>query len=242
MRITPCRFGGVDLAGTLFQPDDDTSARGAILFLHGWGRTQTDHYERAEALCAQEYYCFTFDFHGHGESKGRKTVFSLLDHLVDAKEAYDYLIESISFAAFNLSIGAVGTSYGAPVAVLLSKLRPIDSLVLRAPALYRNEDLVEQHPEGKERTELEEWRRHEILPVNNTLLSAAMHVKSDVLLVESERDEHFPAEVMRSYVAAFQSRSGPRFRHYTMKDAPHRLETPELNAEFIRLLLEWFST
>jgi pimeloyl-ACP methyl ester carboxylesterase len=58
-----------------------------------------------------------------------------------------------------------------------------------------------------------------------------------VLVLESGRDEAIPHAVVEAYL-----RACPRARHEVIRDATHRLTDPAWEAEFVRLLQEWFTT
>ena len=83
------------------------------------------------------------------------------DNLRDVLAAYDVLVGHPAVDPGAMAI--IGSSYGGYLAALLSALRPVRWLALRAPALYRDEDW--DVPKGKlDREELTVYRRIAVPP------------------------------------------------------------------------------
>lgn len=207
-----------------FLPPPRHSSGAAILFIHGWESDQRSYRARAERACSEGgATCLTFDLSGHGESGDHPASFTLRDHLVDSIAAFDHLARLS--AVDNRRIGVCGASYGGYLAASLIKHRPVEALLLRAPALYPDPmiDLAVL------------TRPTRLVPLGEaTPLENLGAFNGPVLIVESERDEVIPPPVIDSYLSASLSPS-----HVVLRDASHALTNPSWNEAFIEALLNW---
>jgi pimeloyl-ACP methyl ester carboxylesterase len=146
------------LAATLVAPA--TRVPG-FLFVHGWGGGQEQYLARARAIAALGCVCLTFDLRGHARSEPRHADVTREDNLRDALAAYDLLAGQR--AVDRDAVAVVGSSYGGYLAAILTSLRPVRWLGLRAPALYRDEDWAA--PKRRlDRRELAAYRRRPVGP------------------------------------------------------------------------------
>src|ERR671913_1240698 len=123
------------ISGTLVTP---ATVIPGVLFLHGWGGTQEQYLARAREIAALGCVCLTVDLRGHADTEEQKETVTREDNLRDALAAYDTLVTHQ--AVDKEVIAVVGSSYGGYLAAILTALRPVRWLGLRAPALYRDED------------------------------------------------------------------------------------------------------
>ncbi len=201
------------------------ATKAGVLFLHGWKSSRRSYLPRAAAVtadCGAE--CLAFDLSGHGDNATAPAEsFSPCRHLEETVAAYDELAAREGVDPGR--IGVCGASYGGYLAALLVAERPVASLLVRAPALYP--DAAFELPPVARRTEL--VTSAEARPLRN--LAA---FPGPVLVVESERDEVIPHEVVAAYLA-----SRPGIRYEVIAGAAHALSEPAWNEEFLRLILEW---
>jgi len=155
-------------------------------------------------------------------------------HLKDVLAAYDELVRHP--AVDPASVAIVGSSYGGYLAALLSSLRPVRWLALRAPALYRDENW--NQPKGKLDVEdLKAYRQTAIEPSHNRALAACSEFRGDVLIVESEHDRTIPPPVIKNYVNAFGKVRSITYR--VLSEADHALSGEEMRKAYGEQLLGW---
>lgn len=231
MQEIQIRSGNRRLASRLFEPRPSTKAspgaekHAGLLFVHGLKSQQSGYAARAEAASRNlGLTCLTFDLGGHGKSSGNLAELSRSDHLQDVTAAYDWLRSAAEVDPAR--IGVCAASYGGYVTCLLLGKRQVNRLLLRAPALYRNDELGGS-PEGQQ----EKLRNLD----SNIALLNLRNFDGRTLVLESGRDEVIPHSVIESYLAACRHPM-----HHVIEDATHRLAREEWKAMFIKEILGWF--
>jgi hypothetical protein len=225
------KVGDQAVAGTLLAPQ--TLIPG-ILFVHGWGGSQDQDLDRAEEIARLGCLCFTFDLRGHAALDSQRDEVTREQGLEDVLAAYDLL------AAHPLvdrrAIGVIGTSYGGYLSALLTALRPVQWLALRVPALYPDRDWLTPKARLDKQAVLA-YRRQFHGPAHDRALGACDGFEGDVLIVESEFDEHVPHEAIASYMGAF--RHANSLSHRVIRGADHAMRAPEYRRTYNRLLIGW---
>lgn len=222
---------GQSIAGTLVAPD--TSLPG-VLFLHGWGGTQEHYLARAREIATLGCVCLTVDLRGHGRTEGQYGTVTREDNLNDVLAAYDTLARHPHVDASAIAV--VGSSYGGYLAAIVSSLRPVRWLALRAPALYRDEDWS-LPKERLNRDEIAAYRDTRVRPEDNRALAACAAFEGDALLVECERDTVIPHPVIANYRAAFDRSRSLTYR--VIAEADHGLSEQIWQAAYTSLLVAW---
>ncbi|RCS25123.1 alpha/beta fold hydrolase [Phyllobacterium salinisoli] len=225
---------GVDreeILGTFALPKTGTPG---ILFLHGWAGSQKRDMERAQHMAALGCICFTFDMRGHAGTLSRVETVTRGDNLSDVLAAYDVLAShpSVDPAA----IAVVGSSYGGYLASILTSLRPVRWLALRAPALYRDQNW-DVPKASLDRADLVRYRSSLIPTDENRALRNCRSFQGDVLIISSEKDEIIPSTVIASYRAAFLYAHSITSR--VIGGADHALTSAECQRAYDCLLLRW---
>ena len=100
------------------------------------------------------------------------------------------------------AVGVVGSSYGGYLGAILTSLRPVRWLGLRAPALYEDDGWGLPKRWLHHDTDLIAFRHRAVPAEENVALRACADFRGDVLLVESERDNVVPHPVIESYLSA----------------------------------------
>jgi dienelactone hydrolase len=223
----PTRHSAIDIAvdgqhieGTLFAAS--TMVPG-VLLVHGWDGSQEQYVTRAREIAALGCVCLTFDLRGHARHAAQRLEVTREDNLRDVLAAYDALIGHPSVDPGAVAI--VGSSYGGYLAALVSAMRPVRWLALRAPALYRDREW--DTPKGKlSRSDLVTYRRSLVGPKPTTARSRpAPRFTGDVLIVESEDDQTVPHPVVENYLAAFKRVRSVTYR--VLSGADHALSKQE---------------
>jgi pimeloyl-ACP methyl ester carboxylesterase len=211
-----------DVAATAVQAENPSGA--GVLLVHGLGSDRRTNIERARALtAAHATTCLAIDLRGHGDSVGRLSTVTPEQNLADVLAGYDALAGLPGVDPGRVAV--CGASYGAYLSVLATAQRPVARLVLRAPALYRDDvagSTLSQRRAGDQVTA-------------RCLLAALASSSMPALLVESECDEVIPHEVVDTYVAA-----RPDIEHAVLTGAGHALTDPVSRAQYQRLLVEFF--
>lgn len=219
------------IAGTLVSP---ATLMPGLLFVHGWGGSQEHYLARAREITALGCICLTFDLRGHAEDEPRRESVTREDNLRDVLAAYDLLANQRQVDP--TAIAVVGSSYGAYLAAILTSMRPVRWLGLRAPALYRDEDWLAAKTRLN-RSDLAAYRRQRVPWGENRALAACASFPGDVLVVEAEHDEIVPHPTISSYITALeQARS---ITHRVIEGADHGLSEPRHQQEYTRLLAQW---
>ena len=232
-RIVRIPAGDRSIEGTLVAPD--TVVPGVML-VHGWDGSQEQYLARAHALAALGCICLTIDLRGHARDRAHRDTVTREDNLNDLLAAYELLTQHP--AVDSGAVALVGSSYGAYLAAVLSALRPVRWMALRAPALYKDEDWLvsKQH---LDRQEIARYRAMKLPPDSNRALAASAVFEGDVLLVESEQDHIVPHAVIDNYRTAFLRTRSMTYR--VIGEADHSLSRPEWSSAYTALLVGWFT-
>jgi pimeloyl-ACP methyl ester carboxylesterase len=225
---------GQCIAASLLAP---TTSVPGILFVHGWGGSQEQDLERAREAAGLGCVCLTFDLRGHRRTEQQRETVTREDNLRDLLAAYD------KFAAMPLvdasAIAVVGSSYGAYLGALLTSLRPVRWLALRAPALYKDTDWSLPKRKLHLDPDLPAFRRREVRAQENRALAACAAFRGDVLIVESEHDDFVPHPVIANYVAAFtRSRS---LTTRVLSGADHGISQLSCQRAYTAVLVRWLT-
>ena len=128
--LPPGRVVNLPGRGEVFVRDSGgTSARPAVLLLHGWTASADINFFPAYTSLAESYRVIALDLRGHGRGMRSVEPFSLEDCADDAAAVLDQLGASRAIV--------VGYSMGGPVGLLLARRHPerVAALVMQATAL-----------------------------------------------------------------------------------------------------------
>lgn len=222
------------ILGTLLSPG--TLIPG-VLFVHGWGGDQRQYLDRARELASLGCVCLTFDLRGHAQTLALYDTVSREESLRDILAAYDFLAAQSSVDSDSIAV--VGSSYGGYLAALLTAMRPVKWLALRAPALYKDSEWALPKSKLKLEQGLEAYRRQPVRPEESRALRACLAFTGDVLVVESETDSIVPHQVIANYRDAFISAKSSTYR--AIPGADHALSDDASQRAYSTILVTWLS-
>jgi pimeloyl-ACP methyl ester carboxylesterase len=224
--------GDQHIAGTLVTPG--TLIPG-VLFVHGWGGSQQQYVARAREVAALGCIGLTFDLRGHAKTQSQYETVSREDNLNDLLAAYDVLLRQRGVDASAIAV--VGSSYGGYLAAILTSMRPVKWLALRAPALYKDADWTIPKGQLRQRQELDAYRLHAVRAEESRALTACTKFTGHALIVESERDTIVPAPVIANYRHALANAASLTYR--VMEGADHGLSDESMQQAYTVLLVNW---
>jgi uncharacterized protein len=207
----------------------------AALFVHGWGGSQQQYLPRARAVGALGCLCLTFDLRGHVLTHPQHDTVTREDNLRDVLAAYDVLRSRPEVDRANIAL--IGSSYGAYLAAIATSLRPARCLVLRAPALYKDEGWDVPKTRLRLDPDFAAFRRRDVHPADNRALCACAEFRGDVLVVESGQDEIIPRATVANYLRAFSDARS--LTHRVIEGADHGLSSAHHKQAYSNLLLAW---
>jgi pimeloyl-ACP methyl ester carboxylesterase len=208
-----------------------------VLFVHGWGGDQHQYVTRASELAALGCVCVTFDLRGHAQTQAQFESVSREDGMRDVLAAYDFLAAQRNVDSDSIAI--VGSSYGGYLAALLTALRPVKWLALRAPALYTDSEWRLPKLQLRREQALEKYRLQSVTPDESNALRVCREFTGDVLIVESENDTVIPRQVIVNYREACIHAKSLTYR--LMEGADHGLSSEAWHRAYTALLVSWFN-
>lgn len=225
---------GERISGTFVTP---ATLVPGVLLVHGWGGSQEQYLARARDIAALGSICLTFDLRGHAQTRLRFETVTREDNLRDLLAAYDRLVgrRHVDPAA----IAVIGSSYGGYLASILTSMRPVRWLGLRAPALYVDTGWQSPKLQLHQDQDLKGYRRSLVPAAENRALRACQDFAGDVLLVESEFDDIVPATVLQSYREACRKARSLTYR--CVAGADHGLTQLHDQRAYTELLVVWLT-
>ena len=221
------------IAGTLLAPEPRMPG---ILFVHGWGGSQERDMQRGRHIAGLGCVCLTFDLRGHEKTQLQKQTVTRAHNLEDMLVAYDHLVQHPATDPERIAV--IGTSYGGYLATILTTLRPVRWLAMRVPALYWDHEW-EVPKQRLNREQLMAYRQTLLGPRDNQALAACSTFTGDVLIVESEHDEHVPHTTIMNYRSSF--RRAHSMTHRIIDGADHGLSTEHCQQAYTSILTAWIS-
>ena len=225
---------GEHIAGTLLMHAGRVPG---VLFVHGWGGSQEQDLARAREAVGLGCMCLTFDLRGHRLMEMQRETVTREHNLRDLTAAYDVIagLRGVD----PTSIAVVGSSYGGYLAAILTTLRSVRWLALRAPALYKDTNWNVPKRQLHADPGFAEYRRTILGFQDNRALAACAQFQGDVLIVESEQDEIIPQAVIKSYVASFSMARSLTAR--VISGAGHSLAQEEFQSAYTKILMTWLT-
>lgn len=220
--------------GSLFVPEKIAGKIPGVLFLHGMTSSEKNYIPLAEEMVKMGFAALTVNLRGHGTSEGEFNTLTIGDGFKDALAAYDFLVSQE--VVDKNRMGICGGSLGGALAVLVCRLRPVRSLVLRAPAVYTPEMVGMTYQkimsdEGKIFYSIEDLSQTESI-------QAIEKFPGSLLVIQSEKDQIIPQFISQAYTDYAKSSKVKKLD--TISDATHELFQPEWREKFKSLAYNWF--
>src|SRR5262245_25563714 len=222
------------ILGTLITPG---TLMPGVLFVHGWGGDQHQYVIRAGELATLGCVSLTFDLRGHAQTQAQFDTVSREDGMRDVLAAYDFLAAQRNVDSDSIAV--VGSSYGGYLAALLTALRPVKWLALRAPGLYKDSEWRLPKLQLRREQALEKYRLQAITPDESNALRVCREFTGDVLIVESQNDTVIPHQVIVNYREACIHAKSLTYR--VLEGADHGLSNEAWHRAYTVLLVNWFS-
>lgn len=231
---------GLTLVGNLYWPDGPAKSL-ALLILHGWTGTQNEW--GAKEFSKHGYICMTFGLRGHTNSEGDINTAKTSDFFNDTVSAYDVFKKEIG----DKKVAVVGNSFGAYLGVLLSEVRDVYCLSLRAPANYKDEDFDFSKMErtGTDNPVVSKWRNNKLTTAQNRALKTLHEFSGPIQIIEAENDQVVPHQTVQNYIHAISDKT--KLEYILWKDAPHSIgdssieQREILQNEYYKMLLNWLN-
>ena len=222
------------IEGTLVTPG---SLIPGVLFVHGWGGSQQQYLARAREIAALGCVCLTFDLTGHAGTQPQRETVSRESNLRDVLAAYDVLARHPHVDPSAVAV--VGSSYGGYLAAILTTMRRVKWLALRAPALYIDSGWELPKLQLHKEQDLRSYRRSTVPADQNRALRACAEFRGDVLIIESERDDVIPHAVVTSYREACVQAGSLTYR--CIEGADHGLTDDVGQLAYTTRLTQWLA-
>lgn len=222
-----------EINGTLFIPNRQEKHPG-VIFFHGSGSSEKNWVPTAEKLWEKGIAALTINFRGHStrESLDKVTAY---DGISDGLAGYDFLINQKGVDPDR--IGICASSFGAIVGTHVTGKRKVKSLLLRAPALYKKDMLVESM--GKILVN-EKRIFNDMEKIQDTeMMKIILEFKGSLLVVASEKDDLIPASLSRAFCD--QAKNAKLKDLQTIRQAPHSIKDPAQRKKLVSIITKWFT-
>jgi pimeloyl-ACP methyl ester carboxylesterase len=169
-----------------------------VFFLHGYGGDASAYAKTAALLDGKGWITWRANISSTGPED------SVARSFVAAREQFDTFFVESGLRLDEICI--IGLSLGGCLAALLSAQRPVGSLVLQMPALYKDDQLERPLREvisvESEHARLIEWRALPCAWQESRVLRALHGYTGCTLVVGGEEDKLVPRQTIRNFAAA----------------------------------------
>jgi pimeloyl-ACP methyl ester carboxylesterase len=179
----------------LVQPNDQKGY--CILWLGGWGSTIEKHTPQITALARHAQVAVAMiDYAGHGSHPSALGTTTREQQLHEAIAAFDEL-KTIGYKRIIVA----GNSFGGYMGALLSAERDAYALILREPAIYKDDEFSLPYPErqGYRDKVYEEMKFTVTSESDMQALHAVARFNRSVYVIEHEIDSVIPKNIPRAY-------------------------------------------
>lgn len=224
MKTIAIECTGYSIPADLYPGNDNK----VLLVMHGWDSTRKSQEVLTNFLVNETgTTALVIEYSGHGDSPLDRWEIKPAQHFLEVITAFDWLRQQYP----NAEISVLGTSYGAYMAVQLTKYREFKNLILRVPAIYRPQDFYSPNREVNGQYE-KHYREDEAFLDSHPLLARASNFKGRTLVVWHDQDEYIPKELVDKYIEVFHADSycAKGWKHSFKVDAPEAEQVAYRNA------------
>lgn len=224
----PCT--GYELAADFYEGSSDQ----ILLVIPGWSSNKQNYEDLVGVITQQTgMAALVVDLSGHGDSPFRLPDLMPAQNFLEVVNIYDQFQQKHP----DKTINVMGTSYGAFLAAQLTAYRPVNKLVLRAPAIYRPEDFYNRWGEIDREEARLEYRQDAAAIAEHPLFASVAGFDGKALVVVHENDEEIPEATSDAYIRAFHADT------YLAKGLTHKM-TQFLNdrskvIEYQKAISDW---
>jgi esterase/lipase len=181
----------------LMKPSDKQDY--CILWLQGWGSTIAKHTSQISSIAEKTGIATAMvEYAGHGSHPIPLEATTREQQFKEAVAAYDALI-----AAGYKRIVVARNSFGGYMSALLSAKRTLYAVILREPAIYKDDEFSLAYPDrqGYRDKEYEEMKHTVTSDSDMAALHAIAQFTGSVYVIEHEIDSVIPQNIPRAYFA-----------------------------------------
>jgi len=223
------KFGSDTIPWRLFVPKD-AGRDYCVLWLQGWTSSMDSHREGVARIAQQTTLPFaTLDYAGHGLHQTPLEDSTRKQQLEEVIAVFDELT-----ARGYQKIIAIGGSFGAYMAALLTAQRPVQAVILRAPANYVDNEFQLPHRETASYKDPAAWIGAKVSDpelLNGSAVEAITSFEGFVYVLEHELDHDVPARLPQTYFAA--AKKGNYFIIPHTGHSPKLMPNPEKHFAYI---------
>jgi len=207
-----------------------------VIWLQGFTSTIEGHAEGLKRMAEQTNTPFAMlNYAGHGNHPTELDDATRAQQLREVIGVYDEL-HKLGFSKFI----AIGGSFGAYMAALLSAERPLESLTLRVPAIYEDSEFdipFKDTRSGRTKERSDVWRETVSSKMVNKALHAVGSFTGDTYVIEHELDSVINPAVPKAY---FEVAKHPNYIVIRGCDhSPKLMPDPE---KFFAIIEQWIAT
>jgi esterase/lipase len=190
------RIPGDPTPFALVTPNSDKSW--AVLWLQGWTSSIEGHLEGISRMTQATNTSFAMiDYAGHGNHSIGINESTKQMQLIEVVAAYDELKQH-----GYQNIIVIGGSFGGYMAALLGQERELAAIVLRAPAIYPDDEFSLNYSQTKRYEDdgaYKKFYENNELHSNNRAFQAIKKYQGPVYVLEHELDSIIPPEIPQTY-------------------------------------------
>jgi len=205
-----------------------------VLWIQGWSSSMDSHREGVEIMAEKSGVAFaTLDYAGHGLSKVPMDESTRSQQLEEATAVFDEL----KAQGFKRII-VIGGSWGGYIAALLCGKRSPQTVVLRVPANYPDDEFNTPYKHTlRSKNYAAYTEKKETLKdlVNSSATRAIENYDGFVYVIAHELDEVVPEKIPRSYFES--AKQGNYLVVPNTKHSPKTMDNPKPRFEYIEHLI-----